>query len=83
MRHDEQLEILIKKVSILNSEMVQLGKMPELGNLIEIMKYRKGWTTIAELAFAETIVDAMQDQVSALRNLNTKLLVASERVELR
>lgn len=75
----DHLKVLDKKITDLNDALNYLGKGTDLKELIKIIKF-PGWTTPAEFAFAETIIDAMHNHVTSINSLNTKLLKASKLV---
>jgi hypothetical protein len=77
--HVDHVEVLDKKITELSYALAHLGKGTELSELIRIIK-GGGWTTPAEFAFTEAIIDSMQVQVKALSNLNMKLLAAGKLV---
>lgn len=67
-----QLDKLDKKITDLSNALATLGRGTTLQELLKIIR-KPGWTTPAELAFANTIVDALAVQVGALERLTTNL----------
>lgn len=67
-----QLDKLDKKITALSDALAKLGRGTTLQDLLKIIR-KPGWTTPAELAFANTIVDALTAQVGALDKLATSL----------
>jgi len=73
----DHVQVLNKKVTALSDALAHLGKGTDLHELIEVLR-RPGWTTPAEFAFAETIIDTIQNQVTAISKLSGQLLNASK-----
>ncbi len=71
--------VLDKKITALSDALAHLGKGTDLRELLRIIK-NPGWTTPAEFAFATTILDSMQEQVTQLERMSGNLLEASKRV---
>ncbi len=71
--HEDAIERLDKQVTELSDALAHLGRGTDLKELLRIIK-NPGWTTPAELAFATTIVESMQNQVTTLNKLSTDLL---------
>jgi len=67
-----QLDKLDKKITALSDALAKLGRGTTLQDLLKIIR-KPGWTTPAELAFANTIVDALAVQVGALDKLTANL----------
>lgn len=67
-----QLDKLDKKITALSDALAKLGRGTTLQDLLKIIR-KPGWTTPAELAFANTIVDALAVQVGALEKLTANL----------
>ena len=67
-----QLDKLDKKITALSDALAKLGRGTTLQDLLKIIR-KPGWTTPAELAFANTIVDALAVQVGALDKLAANL----------
>lgn len=77
MAHD--IRALEKKVTALSKALANLGKGTDLRDLILIIK-RPGWTTPAEFALVNTLVDHLQVSVNNFANVQKELVKGSKMV---
>jgi hypothetical protein len=77
--HRHEIEGLEKKITALSDALAKLSSKEDFQRLILII-HNPGWTTPAELAFSQAIVEHMSLQVRSLTTLKDHLLQASEAV---
>ena len=53
----------VKEYSRLNKKIKKLGKLKDLDNIIELIKTRNGWTTIAEFQFNQAAIDSLSKRL--------------------
>jgi hypothetical protein len=80
MHHDDRhVQHLEKKIDALTGQLAALGNAQHLKELLLII-HRPGWTTIAEVAFVNAILDNIGAQVHTLDRLQAELVAASRKV---
>jgi hypothetical protein len=79
MSHASTIDRLEDRIAAVRASLAQLGAPTEWEELVVIM-HRPGWTTLAELLFAETMLEHMSRELAALGALKTQLLKASAAV---
>ena len=75
-----ELRRLEKRITALSSALAQLGRGTDLRKLIMVIR-KPGWTTPAELRFANALIDGMLGQTAALAASKSALLQASAAVK--
>ena len=77
--HQRDIADLEKSIRDLNALLGRVGQSRELEELIRII-HRPGWTTPAELRFAQALVSITSNHATALAAAKTELLQASRQV---
>lgn len=77
--HEVDIRKLETHITELEKSLANLARAEDWKRLIPII-HRPGWTTPAEYLFANAILEAMKAHTTALTNLKTQLLHASEAV---
>ena len=70
--HATKLETLQKNLDRLSDTYAKLGNGQDIRDLIEFIRHRPGWTTIAELRFANAIATSMTMHLNAVSNLKNE-----------
>jgi hypothetical protein len=81
--HETRLGDLTKSLVGLQADLELLPKRSEVRDIIELIKAKRGWTTPAELAFANGIAKSLQAQVQQLNALITSFADAAHQVEVK
>lgn len=68
--HQAELDALAKQLRSTQLLLEKIAKKNELSKMIELIRARKGWTTIAEMAFAKSSVEGIRRQ---LKNLDASV----------
>jgi hypothetical protein len=84
MMSKEHFETLQKDVSALHSELAALGQSGEIEALLKIIRRPPpGWTTIAEIALTQEIVNTLRTQTKMMASLQSGLLSAAKLVSAK
>jgi hypothetical protein len=82
--HDNKLSDLTKRLIAVEADLSRLSeRRAEVKDIIELIKAKKGWTTPAELAFANTIVGSLHAQVQQLDTMVSSFKTAARQVEIQ
>lgn len=76
---DAHLKGLDKKITDVSNALATLGRGTDLRDLLKLI-HNPGWTTPAEYAYVQSMLDAVQSHATAITDLNAKLLAASKLV---
>jgi hypothetical protein len=80
MHHDDRhVQHLEKKIEALIDQLAALGNAQHLKELIRII-HQPGWTTVAEVAFVNAILDNIGAQAHVLDRMQAELVAASRKV---
>ena len=74
-----EIQALEKKLNTLKDAHNALSNSHNIDELLKII-HHPGWTTIAEQAFANSLVDSMISHTQLLQSLHKSLLEASQQV---
>ena len=77
--HKAQIVALEARLNQLADKMASLGNRQTLMDLVPVI-HRPGWTTLAEMAFATGIVEAMVKHADAFAELQGALMKGSNAV---
>lgn len=81
--HDNKLADLTKRLAAVDADLSRFSeRRAEVKDIIELIKLKKGWTTPAELAFANTIVKSLQTQIQQLDATVSSFADAARQVEV-
>jgi hypothetical protein len=80
--HNTHVDVLEKKVTELSSALAMLGKGTDLKELIHVI-HGPGWTTLAEFAFATTLLEEMQGHANAIARLSSQIIATSKLVDVK
>ncbi len=80
--HKDDIDRLEKRITALREALTHLSTDHDWGELSLIMR-RPGWTTVAELAFTQGIVESMLTYTQALAQLKGVLVKGSAAVSIR
>jgi hypothetical protein len=69
VNHAAELKALTLKLTAIDKNLQILGRDQEIKKIIEMIKIRKGWTTPAEFAFANSIANVVAEQIRTMQNL--------------
>jgi hypothetical protein len=73
------VEVLEKEISALSDALARLGRGTTGKDLLQIIR-KPGWTTPAEFAFFQGMINAAQGHVAAIEVLQKDMLEASRAV---
>jgi hypothetical protein len=74
-----QIQDLEKKLNVLKDAHTALSKSHNIDDLLKII-HHPGWTTVAEHAFANSLVDSMISHTQLLQSMHKSLFEASQQV---
>ena len=77
--HKAEIIALEGRLNQLNAKLASLASQTQVADLIPII-HRPGWTTVAEMAFAAGIVEAMLKHADAFAELHGALIKGSQLV---
>jgi hypothetical protein len=77
--HKAQIIALEGRLNQLNAKLASLASRNQVADLIPII-HRPGWTTVAEMAFAAGIVEAMLKHADAFAEVHGALMKGSQSV---
>ena len=77
--HKAQILALEGRLNQLNAKLASLASQNQVADLIPII-HKPGWTTVAEMAFAAGIVEAMLKHADAFAELHGALIKGSQSV---
>ena len=77
--HKAQIVALEARLNLLGDKMMSFGNRQTITDLIPVIR-RPGWTTLAEMAFAAGIVEAMLKHADAFAELHGALMKGSQAV---
>jgi len=56
----------VKAYSKLNRKMKRLGSLKDIDKIIEVIKFRNGWTTIPEFMFNQAAIQSLDNRLDLL-----------------
>ncbi len=81
-KHEVELNELSKQLKNLNEIVLQLGKKKDVIDIIEMIKVKNGWTTLAEMDFMKAMVNSLTLQIKQVDQTISQMKSAAFKVEI-